>query len=200
MDDMRKYVPDVGKVLRETTPAKVAERRRLALEGLDRASDPRVSEPALRAEARVHDEGAPPSGAAPKAEEASAFEVPKAAPARPVAPRSAPWMVVGAVVAVTLPAVVAVVMSSRSTEKKITEAIASAKASAAAPARVEMSAPATAPEAPPPPSTASVSATATRTTTTRAAIPRSSPSNEPPMEPPAEHDAGTAKPLPPEDF
>lgn len=91
--DMRNFRPDVAKILADTTPEKVAERRRRALAQ-------------LREEGLIH-ESAPP----PPPDDAEPHEVPQkpATNRRRVTPL---WMGIGAVLAVTLPAaLVAVLMS-----------------------------------------------------------------------------------------
>ncbi len=97
MDD--KLEPDVAKILRETTPEKVAERRRKALADLEAAGGDRASRPA------------------PKADAEGAFEVPKPKLTRAArmeaARRSWKLVLACAVIAVAAPVAMVVLTQGR---------------------------------------------------------------------------------------
>jgi hypothetical protein len=109
--DLRKFVPDVAQILAETTPEKVAARRRKALEQ-------------LREEGLI-DRLTP---APPGAEDAEPHEVPRTEEKK-VARRSSPLAIgIGAAVAVTVPAILVALFMGREADRKIEAAAASARA------------------------------------------------------------------------
>jgi hypothetical protein len=74
-----------------------------------------------------------PQPASPRGEVAAVFVVPRAgAPEKKAQKRTPLWVIVAVIAAVALPAVIAMVLSARATDRKIAEAMASAKAALAA--------------------------------------------------------------------
>jgi hypothetical protein len=165
--DLRKFVPDIAKVLADTTPEKVAERRRKAL-------------------AQLRDEGLIEriTPAPPGADEAEAHEVPRPPPKAPARRRSPLVIGLSAAIAVTVPAILVALFMGREADRKIEAAAESARA--AATSAPSMTAPG-APSAPATPSAAAVapvtpSATAVAPATPSAAataFPSAAPTAEP---------------------
>lgn len=132
-DDLSEYLPATDAAAEALMDAAMAEpkgkpdpalvERLRALDAAEAAARQRRPGPAAPA----------PQAAPAKAEVAAVFVVPRAgAPDKRTRSRTPLWVIAAVVAAVALPAVIAMVLSARATDRKIAEAMASAKAALAA--------------------------------------------------------------------